>query len=53
MTARLNKTFQKSFNVSHSFRFLIQWAQLRYWREFCLDKLWTEIRFCDGGGEFV
>ena len=20
----------------------------RFWRQYCLDKLWTEIRLCDG-----
>jgi len=53
MTARLNKSFQKSFNISHSLRFMITWTQLRYWREYWLDKLRTGTHFCDEGGEFV
>jgi len=47
----LNKIFKKPFSISHTFRSMITWTQPRYWREFCLDKLRTEIRLCDGGGD--
>jgi len=47
-----NKTSQKPFNISRTFRFMISLTQSRYWRGYSLDEIWTRDRSCDGSGDY-